>query len=215
MRLKGWTGWHRVIQGLRRMKKSKLKAYLDGLASGPVDEACRLANYLAAEWDSLDGAMEGGMEGYKLKERMESVVWCGPILSFEIERHGAACGGSKYAEVQAWEVNFSGWTARIVGSRKRLLEPTSPRLNAKHLSEEVVSSIAAGRDENFLTWSSPDKAKIEVGKLIPTDGPKQTLAGRRKRFNEDLVPRLEAIGWAQLPGKKWAFERKCSNQNGV
>jgi len=34
------------------------------------------------------------MEGHKLKNRMESVMWNPPLLEFDIERHGATVNGA-------------------------------------------------------------------------------------------------------------------------
>jgi hypothetical protein len=69
---------------------------------------------------------DGGMEAYKLLNRTEDLAWNAPILSFNIERHGATVGGSVYAEVQSWQVNTESGEAILgEGQRGRYIPGTS------------------------------------------------------------------------------------------
>jgi len=46
------------------------------------------------------------------------------------------------------------------------------------------------------------------GKLIPDNGYRQTIAGRRKRFREELTARMQTIGWTPVCVKQSMTFRK-------
>jgi hypothetical protein len=50
---------------------------------------------------------------HKLLNRMEKPIWNPPILTFRIERHGAAALGSSRAEVQEWTVDLERMTTTV------------------------------------------------------------------------------------------------------
>ena len=64
------------------------------LTSGRIHWTPEVEEVLASCWHNLNGGEEGGMEGHKLKNRMESVMWNPPLLEFDIERHGATVNGA-------------------------------------------------------------------------------------------------------------------------
>jgi hypothetical protein len=106
-----------------------LKRILSAMEPGAIAETAEVERLLAGCWDDLGGVDEGGMQGYKLLNRMEDVVWRPPVLSFVIERHGGTVMGSTRAELQHWSVDVderttarSGWSwrtsSRIITSER-------------------------------------------------------------------------------------------------
>jgi hypothetical protein len=66
---------------------SGLKALADLLASVPPGEIAEVREIelaLADCWEEFSGSEREGMEGYKLRRRMENVVWNPPRLEFRI-----------------------------------------------------------------------------------------------------------------------------------
>ena len=65
-----------------------LEKLLATIPPGKVSSSIGLDQALAASWDQFHGHAEGGMEAYKLLNRMENILWQPPILNFTLERHG-------------------------------------------------------------------------------------------------------------------------------
>lgn len=84
----------------------KLRTLLSQHPQGSIHDSREVELALASCWDNLNGSAEGGMHGYKLKNRMERTVWNPPVLEFDLERHGATVNGSVYGHVQHWSVNL-------------------------------------------------------------------------------------------------------------
>ena len=82
----------------------QLKGLLTALPPGEVAVPGALIALLAGCWHELDGGAAEGMKTSKLA-RMEDVRWESPILSFQLERHGALALGSTRAELQVWSVD--------------------------------------------------------------------------------------------------------------
>jgi len=59
----------------------------------------------------------------------------------------------------------------------------------------------------ILVWNN-DELSIKHGKLIPDNGYRQTIAGRRKRFREELTARMQTIGWTPVCVKQSMTFRK-------
>jgi hypothetical protein len=98
--------------------------------SGAVSEAGPIEKLLAAACDEIHGSDEAGMKAYKLNDRTERMEWTPPVLTFDIERHGAAALGSTLAEIQAWAIV-------VPGSNKQTREDRSRRFWAA-LIEELI-----------------------------------------------------------------------------
>lgn len=64
------TGSNRNTEGLT---VNDLQEHLAALPPGEVRDSAGLDRLLATHWDEFEGWAEGGMEGYKLRERMEQV----------------------------------------------------------------------------------------------------------------------------------------------
>jgi len=175
-------------------EREDLANYLQQLPPGPVESVSELEKLLAAAWHTLSVDQNGGMEGYKLHNRMEEPVWQPPVLSFRIERHGAAAMGSTRAEIQLWDVNSADWTAKLTGSTRRQLEPMDKRLDTQKLAEQIASEILEHKDAPYLRWLSPNRVRLNIGVIIPETN-KQTTSGRRKRFTNRLRQLLQPHGW--------------------
>jgi hypothetical protein len=139
------------------------------------------------------------MEGNKLFfGRMKSVEWWPPLLTFKIERHGGASLGSSRAEIQNWAIDISKRIASLGGSSHRQLRPLQPRLDVAPLANAVAGSILTRQGDEYLKWFPDGHVLVSIGKVIPLGGPKQTVAGRRKRFRTALDAILKANGWEKV-----------------
>lgn len=84
----------------------ELLAYLASVPAGLIADTATLEVLLASCWKQFEGSNAEGMAGYKLRGRMEDVVWHPPSLRFMIERHGATVLGSTRAARQEWNINI-------------------------------------------------------------------------------------------------------------
>jgi hypothetical protein len=183
------------------------QGYLATGRPGKIADTTDLEPLLAACWHEFTGAY-GGMEGYKLLGRMEGVAWEPPVLSFAVERHGGTVEGSSRADLQGWTVNIEQMTIFCEPLGYRQVRPMQPRLKVEPLFEEIVRLILAKEDDDRLQWHEDGSVKVLVGKIIRDDSAvKQTPIGRRKRFREKLVERLEAEGWG-LSSYPYTFARE-------
>jgi hypothetical protein len=101
---------------------SQLRSLSEQQPAGPVRTAVcpAIVNLLEQSWTLFSDSHATTMQPWKLK-RAEGLTWDPPCLSFKVERHGAVVLGSKWAEIQGWEVNLAdAMTAQFpVGRRKR------------------------------------------------------------------------------------------------
>lgn len=174
----------------------QLYDYLSALPVGPVEDQVQLLRELQACWDDLRGSDRSAMATWKLN-RLENPLWEPPLLSFAVERHGAVvAGGSTRAEIQHWVVDAKSGTARIQQTGRRQIRPAGPRLDVRPLVEQIADAISEGADDDRLKWSDDRHVvKVAVGEIIPDDGFRQTITGRRKRFRTALDTRLAEMGW--------------------
>jgi hypothetical protein len=155
-------------------------------------------------WHEFQGAGETAMNASKLP-RAERISWNPPILSFTIERHGATVLGSSRAELQPWLVDMDQGTASCKPGSYRQLTPNAPRLDVKPIVARVCDAVQQGpaspselAERGILVWKSGDTVQIKQGALISGEGPKQTVAGRRRRFRKELEHQMQNIGWSLL-----------------
>jgi hypothetical protein len=174
-----------------------LRRYLATIPPGEISDTDELQGLLAECWDDLM-VTEGGMKAYKLMGRMEQVSWTPPDLHFEIERHGAAMLGSTRAEVQRWTVNVETGTASLRTPGRRQLYPMSPRLNVEPMTEEIAQFIVNRERDERLKWYEDGHVRVLIGKIIPSEGPQETLLKRRRRFRISLTKRLTQQGWKEI-----------------
>jgi hypothetical protein len=186
-----------------------LRTYLRGRPSGPIAEWGELLTVLCPAWPDFAGSDEEAMDSAKL-DRMEDPRWEPPVLSFNIERHGAFCCGSSRAEMQTWSVDVDRTEADCQMTGYRQVGPMSPRLDVKPIAAEIVSLIERGADDDRLKWS-PDRSrvKVTVRRVIPSIlSPKQTVEGRRNRFTKALDEAMASAGWEEVAGTSpYTYER--------
>jgi hypothetical protein len=183
----------------------RIRQHCASLPPGPVADVPTLGRLLAAVWEELSGD-DGGMEAYKLS-RMEKPIWNPPILTFRIERHGAASLGSSRAEVQEWTVDLERLTASVTVAGRRQIGPIQPRLDVKPIAADLCSAILTGKQDNRLKWESTSKVRMLVGKVLPEGSAvKDTLAARRKRLRNELTRLLAPEGWRMV--RPNVYERK-------
>jgi hypothetical protein len=153
-------------------------------------------------WADLEGSGEEGMHAGKLI-RAEDLTWHPPILSFVIERHGGTVFGSTRAELHRWEIDVAHEiTTCDSRAGRRQVEPASRPLNVKPLAEEIARHILSGSDHAALKWSADRlSVRILIGRVIPSEGFQQTIAGRRRRFKVSLRDRLP--GWREVRANVW------------
>jgi hypothetical protein len=163
-----------------------LTEHLTATPSGPVD-AAEIDHLLAAAWDRIRGSDSGGMTSAKIIGRLESVDWEPPFLTFIVERHGGTVLGSTRAELQSWEINLETLTALYGTGRYRRVGPINPPMNVKPIVEEIGALILEHAEDHRLQWRPDGTVAIKIGEIVPSaNAPKQTVAGRRRRFRNEL-----------------------------
>jgi hypothetical protein len=172
-----------------------IRQHCASLLPGPVADVSTLELLLAAVWDDFSGD-DGGMDAYKLPKRMENPIWNPPILTFRIERHGAASLGSSRAEVQEWTVDLEGLTASVKVAGRRQISPLQPRLDVKPIAADLCSAVLTGKQDDRLKWDGTSKVRVLMGKVLPERSAlKETVAYRRKRLRNELTRLLAPEGW--------------------
>jgi hypothetical protein len=174
----------------------ELTSLLNEMEPGPVGNTTDLEKALALAWDDLSGLGDGGMDCWKLFDRMEKVVWQPPILSFVIERHGGTVCGSSRAERQHWNVNLDTMTAEITKTGHRQLEPMAKGVDVEPMKEEIVKKILAGEEDQRLRWIDSGVVQVVLSRIF-LDGSayKRTIEGRRRRLREAVKKELIGHGW--------------------
>ncbi len=172
-----------------------LKDFLSNLPPGQVSNPSALVQLLVQEWSCLHGSDAGGMQAYKLSGRVERLLWQPPFLTFTIERHGGTVNGSTRAELQSWKIDISSLTAQIVKTGHRQLTPASPKLDTSILAKKIADDIVNHQESESLKRYPDGRVKVLIGTVIPDDGYKQTIIGRRKRFHNSLESLLSERGW--------------------
>jgi hypothetical protein len=178
--------------------RSGLRAHLQSIPSGPLDEAVAdvVLQLLSAVWDDLQGSDQQGMRSDKLW-RYESMEWDPPDLSFSLERHGGTVLGSTRAEVHRWSVDVNTWVATCGTIGYRQVSERDKALDVKPLVQEIVQAISANTEDPRLKWAKDGTVCVRIGSVISGNF-KQTVQGRRRRFRQLLDPALEAIGWTKV-----------------
>jgi hypothetical protein len=191
---------------------NKLNDTPRGAIEGPAED--EIISLLDKCWQDLEGADQTSMKDWKLS-RLENLSWNPPILSFTIERHGATVLGSTRAELQEWTVNLNLATAHWAPGGYRQLVPTAPKLNVKPIAARVCDAVRQGPASNcdlvnqgIVVWDSSDHVSINHGMLIPSGGYQRTVAGRRRRFRDELTSKMKAIGWKlESVGRSMKFKK--------
>jgi hypothetical protein len=172
--------------------RTTLRDFLATQSPGTLEPAAAesVIDLLAACWHEFEGCDDAAMHNGKLG-RAEELAWHPPVLSFVIERHGGTVLGSTRAELQRWNVDLDRGIATWEQAGRRQLTAMSPRLNVKPIAEEVARHIIDKSDHPALTWGpGRSRVSVRIGQVIPQEGFKMTVQGRRKRFKEALRDRL-------------------------
>ena len=179
-----------------------LRQWLVARAPGDVEDWQALAPLLRGAWDDIAGSGATQMDAWKL-DRLEQPRWDPPLLSFEIERHGAMVGGgSTRAEVQTWTVDVDAGSAQWQTLRRRQVEPMARRLDVKPLAEKVAALILGDADDVRLRWTKDRRAVMVVTANVLPPAFQQTTKGRRRRLQQAMAERLAPHGW-RLDGNYW------------
>ena len=177
----------------------QLICYLSSVEPGPISDTSKLEAVLSECWDDFTGGEDDGMAAYKLRERMEGVIWEPPILSFVVERHGGTVLGSTRAELERWTLDVRDQTAVSSLSGHRQLQPMLSSLNLNPIAEGIVHLIVAHEPDVRLKWNTDGSVGVLVSKVLPKgSAAKQTLEGRRKRFRTAVSQMLQDKGWEAL-----------------
>jgi len=190
---------------------SNVCQYLQGLSAGKIQDTSELERLLASFLAAQRGHSAGGMAGDTLIGRMKNVRWKSPLLDFEIEMPGATAQGSVGAALQRWRVNVEEGWASCYPSDKPWIGKKQRPLKLRLLTQEIVSLILEGQDDPRLQWLAADRSRVQLdmGEVIPADGPQETWQGRRKRFRNKMEELLAPQGWSRLRrGSLTIFERK-------
>lgn len=180
-----------------------LMAFLRRLPTGqvPNDRLSALKDLVESWWDDFDGADYGGMEPYKLRNRIEKAEWNPPVLSFIIERHGGTVLGSSRATLQRWSLNLDDMTADCDESGYRQLEPLNPPLKVDPIATEIAGAILGHEKHSHLDWLKNGGVRVRTTELLGGQAiPKQTMDGRRQRLRKRLFSLLEPHGWINSSG---------------
>jgi hypothetical protein len=186
---------------------NSLRQYLATAPRGALtaEHASEVEALLANCWDQLDRPPHGGMREWKILGRTENMRWEPPILSFNIERHGAAALGSVYAAVQSWRIDVATASAVYGGDKKRLIRQKDAPLNAKLLAQEIAALIVEGKSDPRLKRLSDGRVRLDILAIIPETN-KQTTASRRQRFADAIDAALAPHRWHRVLGARHLFE---------
>lgn len=189
------------------MAFDKLTALLRDVPDGPILDktlSTRIIDLVETDWSEFAGATDTKMESRKVtrEDGPMDLTWRAPILSFVILRHGAAAFGSSRAEKQCWNLDLSNGTATPQSVGFRQLRPRSAVLDVEPIAKAVCDAVEEGQkstsdllNRGVVLWKSDCQVVVKHGLLIPNEGPKKTVAGRRKRFRSSLIAKMDAAGW--------------------
>lgn len=193
---------------------SQLKSHLQKCPKQQVEVTKEFERLLSSVWDKFDGHDDHGMTARKLFRarrkgeiviRIENPQWNDPILTFEIERHGATVLGSGRAEIHTWTLDFDALTASCEVSGRRQLRPASRRVDIETIATQLADLIEAKQPDEHLRRRSDDSVEVLTAKVFPSgSASKTTVASRRKRLMESVTARLIPKGWS--PSGRNAFK---------
>lgn len=192
------------------MSIDELKTLLHSFPVGPIEDTEEIESRLTQCWESFSGSDDTKMHAGKLARNgsLENASWNPPILSFDVERHGAMVGGgSSRAELQHWMLNIETRTATIAQHNKRFRQiggrsSSFTTEDAITLAEKLVTLVATGADDARIKWrDGKNQVEFLMRNIPPCDsGFKETLSKRRKRLRAALKDAMDQIGWILKEG---------------
>jgi hypothetical protein len=178
-----------------------LREWLAGRSPGPFSDPAdldTLVSLLMGCWPAVDcGGSDSRMAWWKLG-RIEAAEWDPPKVNFEVERHGGVVLGSIYADIQGWTVNVDTLEANhgVIGRRR--IAPAQPRLDVKPIAQQLTRLIVDGAADPRLKWQkSGARVRVLIAEVIPDEGPRETIAGQRKRLRKAILAELPS-SWREV-----------------
>jgi hypothetical protein len=171
------------------------------------DSRLKILELLKECWRFLKGSDEHKTFSNKMS-RAENLQWNPPVLSFQLERHGATVNGSSRADVHYWDVDIDEGTATIVKTGRRQISKMDSRMDINAKTDEIASNILDGLDHPSLNWDNKrETVVITIGQIIP-ETISQTTQSRRKRFRDRLETIMCEQGWIRKDkGNKLGFTK--------
>lgn len=201
----------------------ELNTFLQGNPAGPVPAVTRaeILKLLSECWTAFAGSTHTKMQYYKVVRDggPMSMEWDSPVLTLVVARHPTTGRGSGRVYKQQWELNLENQAAdcRTVGylqSRPRDRD-LKVDLIAKQVCDAVLLGPRSGSDfvsECSLVWKD-GYVVVRQSKLI-TGRFASTIQSRRKRFRNELIPLMAAIGWELVKARpSLTFQRREASQN--
>ena len=174
----------------------KLRRRLESLPAGEVEDSDAVMDLLRSCWECFTNSNDTNMAAEKV-DRARELRWEPPKLTFIIERHGGTVLGASGAELYAWALNLETVEANCETSGHRQVHPMDKRLDVKPLASEIAELIVNHKSDRRLKWSPDGKVQVLIGEVIPETN-KQTTAGRRSRFRNELEELLVDKGWETI-----------------
>lgn len=82
---------------------------------------------------------------------------------------------------------------------RRQIAPKHKRLDIEPLVQRVAQAVVAGTPDPLVRPLADGRLRVEVGLVVPANGPKPTVEGRRRRFRNRLLDSLGTHGWTACP----------------
>ncbi len=183
---------------------AQLREWLMEQQAGLIQDRRTLVGLLESAWPHLLGSCDTRMTSAKL-ERLENPKWSAPVLTFVVERHGAAQFGSSRAELQGWSIDANAGSALSFKQSTRQIRPRSAPYDAKRVAAELAAAITEGRPHPHVELSE-DGFQIRIATILPSGGPKEALHARRKRLRTALIDQLSEIDYTDK--SNWRFARR-------
>jgi hypothetical protein len=189
---------------------SELRNYLKNVPAGELKSTAYLevTRLLSRAWPSLKITTgDANLEPWKLLGRTENLTWNPPLLTFEIERHGATVMGSTKAHVYPWSIDLEQCTATMGWPRMRQVGVKDAPLKVQPIAEKIAACILTGKSDSRLKWKSDTNVRVLIGDVIPAIN-QQTTSGRRRRFRVALEVLLLSHGWTRKSVNR--YERRAT-----
>jgi hypothetical protein len=193
-------------------KKQELLEYLDKIPPGEVpqghgeDFLCEMISETWAELGitEVDGLPLPAEKIDNTVHKFSKVEWTPPVISFELERHGAIVGGGSI-DAEIYRISLDLKTDAPSRSRpsKRRVKKARPPMDLKKKAEEVVQAVLEEGDHPGIQEKG-DLVMIKIGKFIPGGGvAKETLSSRRKKVRGHADEALAELGYEKIAN--WKF----------
>ena len=182
-----------------------LKEFLARTAQGQITDSLELEALVVESWNEFScGTDDGGMQADKLSGRIEDVLWNPPTLEFTIARHGGTVLGSSREQLQRWSIDTEKGTARYHAAGHRQVRAQQARVDVRPLATELARKIVNEDEDERLSWLKDGRVLVRTGVLFPSgSAAHETVAGRRRKFRNELRTRLESAGWKETSPNRY------------